>query len=90
MKKDFKRTPIDYDKWLVTITLSEDENTYLTALGSNPRQSLVDLLNVVIQNPGIIEYNDFKPFKIELTNDNGKWILKSMINEDLNLTKGIQ
>jgi hypothetical protein len=81
MKKKITTEPIDYGHKLVKITISEDEITSLSELSNNPRQSLVDLLNVIINNPSLIEDGVFKPDKIELINENGKWMMISTINE---------
>lgn len=86
MKRKVTREMIDYGKFLVKIKLEEDEVTALSALSANPRQSLIDLLGAIINNPANVEYNGFKPFKIELLNNDGKWILISSITETIEKT----
>jgi len=81
MKRKITRTPVDYGKFLIKIRLEEEETTNLTALGSNPRQSMIDLLNVIIHDPSQVEHGEFKPSKIELFNEDGKWVLISTVTE---------
>ena len=83
MKRKVTREQIDYGKFLVKIRLEEDEVTALSALSSNPRQSLIDLLGIVIHDPSNVEYNGFKPSKIELFNNDGMWILVSTVTETI-------
>jgi len=81
MKRKVTREPIDYGTWLVKIKIEEEEVTSISALSGNSRQSLNDLLGVIINSPSSVEYNGFKPFKIEIINEGTKWVLTSWINE---------
>jgi len=79
MKKKITKETIDYGTTLMKIRIEEDEVTSLSELSNNSRQSLIDLLNIVVHDPSSIEYGQTKTSKIEIINESGKWILISTL-----------
>lgn len=79
MRKKFSSEVIDYNTRLCKIVIETDPCKIETLEGRN---SLIDLLKQIVNEPSLISYKDILLEKLEITPTNDHWILQARFIEN--------
>jgi uncharacterized protein YbaA (DUF1428 family) len=79
MHRQVKIEKIDHFKTLVVIRIEDDENYQYAMSAMSDRQGLNNILQSIISNPQLIEYEIKRPHDIKIIHENSKWVLIATI-----------
>lgn len=79
MKRQVKVEKVDHFKTLVIIRIEEEEDYQYAMSTINDRQGLNSILQSIISNPQLIEYEIKRPHDIKIIHENSKWVLIATI-----------